>query len=221
MLGVNLFPLSKELEKLKKFFPAGQLFRRLYLLLATVVSVLVSLSIELNFEGLERFCFFIDFWEALIMALVIVLIYTFIHISFIDRVNKPDFPKLKKASYVIVSILLYVMFNVLLTYSFSLLKNQTKFYIIKGTIEGENIKVEKNVEILLLSVGDTGDKKTPKNSKKNGDFFFIIRKHEFEKLYTVIFKAEVNGEQYQSIKSKTELPPNQKWYIYLKRVEVE
>ncbi len=204
----SLFPLWGTIEKLKDFFPTG--FRSWFVTFSTIFSLVIYIYVQWFFEKLEGLPFFIPWWVSGPCALVFLPLYILILPS---QKKKFKNPSKKKASYIIPTMIVYILLILSLTYTFNVMENLNDYYVFKGYTTYNEKRIEQKVKIVFWKEG-----KSCKTiySNNNGNFFAIIKKEKYKQCQHVIFSTERSGITLGSTQSVLDLPLNQDWVIPLK-----
>ncbi len=210
--AVSLFPLFGDLNKLRGFY--FQQFKKWYIVISTIFSLFIYYFIQLQFEKLNAFPFFISPWWTLLFGMLFLILYLFILLAKKDKLLLSAHGE--KSVYILSTIILYVLFIASLTYSFNTLQNYNEYFVVSGNVirAGHDLGRSTATEISVIDVHGV-KKNITYNIRNNGKFFFIIKKKDFNAIGDndiFEFKYEEKGMVFLTKKFKKDLPSaNSEW----------
>lgn len=128
--GVSLFPLAGEFSKLRGFFPAR--YRPYHVLTATLFSLLVYIYIHWHFRNLHPY---IPIWSTALFAGAFLGLYLVVFFSWKEQLGKTR--GIRLGLMLTVTLLLYGLFTVSLTYTFNVLERFREYDVYYGFVSKE------------------------------------------------------------------------------------
>jgi magnesium-transporting ATPase (P-type) len=205
MGAVSLFPLSGSIAKLKGFFPNK--LRMWYITFSTIFSLFIYFYVQWFFEDIANILYFIPVWKSWLMAIFFVILYVGIIIKWMPKYAKMT-PS-RKSTFIIVTMVVYLIVIGSLTYTFNVLENFKDYKIINGKImlNGRDLKAAAIIKIVIAGKGENF------NTFQNGKFLIIVNNTKYSNITTITPTVYMRGIPYSKTLMIDELSTNKPWII--------